>query len=75
MCDLSKRNSLLIFELVPDLITNRILILIMVLHLAASPISENPHSEGLVLFQEVINLKRKVMFPVPQQNVQQLIIF
>ncbi len=61
---------LIITNWILDLITNRIFILIMILHFTTGPIGKNPHSKGLIFFQVVINLKRKVVLTIPQENVQ-----
>lgn len=66
MGDFGKGNALLILELFPDLITDGVLILVMVLHLTARPIGENPDSERLIFLKVVINLESKVVLSVSE---------
>lgn len=46
----------------------------MVLHFAASPVSEDFNSKVLVFFQEIIDFKGQIMFLIPEEYFEQLII-
>jgi hypothetical protein len=63
MCDLSEGYTFLILQFVEDGLTYLILCLISVLHPAACPVCVYLDSEGLILFEVVVELEGQVVLP------------
>jgi hypothetical protein len=74
MSNISKRYSFIIPNLLFDSLAGLYLRFGRGLHLTESPIRINPTFEMLILLQILANLKSKIMFPIPEQNLQQYLI-
>jgi hypothetical protein len=71
---LSKRNAFFVLQLGTNTLTNLILTLLLVLHTAASPISEYFNPEILVFLKISVNFKGEIVLLVSEQYLQQLVI-
>jgi hypothetical protein len=67
--DLRKRNSFLILQLSPDSFTNFIFGLGVILHFAASPISEYLYPEVLIFLEKIVYLECQVVLLIPEQDL------